>query len=100
MAFLKISANRLLDREKARRKLAPASTIIERAATDKLTIIAIEVANDEDAVSLIDLGIDLMSGPRFGGPKRLKPEGGSRPGRLALHLTRHRPPRRLPPRRA
>jgi hypothetical protein len=35
-------------------------------------------------VALLDLGIDLMSGPRFGGPKRLKPETGSRPGRLAL----------------
>ena len=47
-------------------------------------IIAVDVANDEDAVSLIDLGIDLMAGPRFGGPRRLKPDGSSRPGRLAL----------------
>ena len=49
-----------------------------------MTIIAVNVANDEDAVSLIDLGIDLMAGPRFGGPRRLKADGGSRPGRLAL----------------
>ena len=49
-----------------------------------VTIIAVNVANDEDAVSLLDLGIDLMAGPRFGGPKRLKHDGGGRPGRLAL----------------
>ena len=66
--FLKIPANRLLDRDRQRRKLVPASAI----------------ANDEDAVSLIDLGIDLMAGPRFGGPRRLKADGSSRPGRLAL----------------
>lgn len=83
LTFLKISANRLLDRETARRKLAPASTIIDRAAADKVTIIAVEVANDEDAVALIDLGVDLMSGPRFGPPKRLKPEGGNRPDLFA-----------------
>jgi cyclic-di-GMP phosphodiesterase, flagellum assembly factor TipF len=82
--FLKIPANRLLDREKQRRKLVPASTILESAAANDVTIIAVDVATDEDAVSLIDLGIDLMAGPRFGGPKRLKHDGGSRPGRLAL----------------
>ena len=82
--FLKIPANRLLDRDRQRRKLVPASTIIESATANDVTIIAVNVANDEDAVSLIDLGIDLMAGPRFGGPKRLKHDGGSRPGRLAL----------------
>jgi EAL domain-containing protein (putative c-di-GMP-specific phosphodiesterase class I) len=82
--FIKIPANRLLDREKQRRRLAPASTILESAAANDVTIIAVDVANDEDAVSLIDLGIDLMAGPRFGGPKRLKHDDGSRPGRLAL----------------
>jgi cyclic-di-GMP phosphodiesterase TipF (flagellum assembly factor) len=85
LSFVKISANRLLDRERVRRKLAPASTIVERATAANVTIVATDVANDEDAVSLIDLGVDLMSGPRFGEPRRLKPEdGGNRPGRLAL----------------
>jgi cyclic-di-GMP phosphodiesterase TipF (flagellum assembly factor) len=84
LTFVKIPANRLLDRERARRKLVPATTIIERIAADNVTVVATEVATDEDAVTLIDLGVDLMSGPRFGGPKRLKPEGGNRPGRLAL----------------
>jgi cyclic-di-GMP phosphodiesterase TipF (flagellum assembly factor) len=85
LSFLKISANRLLDRERARRKLAPALAIVERADAANVAIVATEVASDEDAISLIDLGIDLMSGPRFGGPRRLRPEdGGHRPGRLAL----------------
>ena len=68
-AFLKIGANRLLDREKPRRKSVPASTIIESAEADGLLVVATDVANDEDAVSLIDLGLDLMAGPRFGGPE-------------------------------
>jgi cyclic-di-GMP phosphodiesterase TipF (flagellum assembly factor) len=85
LAFVKVSANRLLDRQRARRKLVPASVIVERAAAASLAVIATGVGSDEDAVSLIDLGVDLMSGTRFGGPKRLKPDGGgSRPGRLAL----------------
>ena len=84
LSFMKIPANRLLDRERGRRKLAPASTIVDRLAADDLEIIATDVETDEDAVTLIDLGIDLMSGPRFGGPKRFKPDGGGRPGRLAL----------------
>ena len=82
--FLKIPANRLLDRDRQRRKLVPASAIIESATAGNVAIIAVNVANDEDAVSLIDLGIDLMAGPRFGGPRRLKADGSSRPGRLAL----------------
>lgn len=85
LSFVKITANRLLDRERSRHGLEPAAAIVERAAAANLTIIATDVTSDEDAVGLIDLGIDLMSGPRFGGPKRLKPEGGGgRSGRLAL----------------
>ncbi len=83
LAFIKMSADRLLDRESRRQKLIPAVSLLERAAAGNLTIVATGVANDEDAVALIDLGVDLMAGPRFGGPKRLKPED-SRPNRLAL----------------
>ena len=84
VAFVKLSANRLLDRERSKRRLVPAWSIVEQAATAKATIIATGVASDDDAVGLMDLGIDLMAGPRFGGPRRLKPEGGGhRPGRLA-----------------
>lgn len=84
VSFVKISANRLLDRERPRRRLTPASSILDQASAGRLTLIATGVESDEDAVALIDLGIDLMSGPRFGGPKRFKPEGGGRPGKLAL----------------
>ena len=84
LSFLKVPANRLLDRERARRKVVPASIIVEQAAVGRLAIIAPEVSSDEDAVNLIDLGVDLMAGPRFGGPRRLKPEGaGKQSGRFA-----------------
>lgn len=82
-SMVKLSASRLLDRDKARRKLTPAATVIDYASAEDLTLIATDVATDEDVVSLIDLGIDLMCGERFSGPKRLKPEGGSRSARLA-----------------
>ena len=78
--FLKIPADRLLDREKQRRKLVAGDDDPRKRVANDVTIIAVDVANDEDAVSLLDLGIDLMAGPRFGGPKRLKHDGGSQPG--------------------
>ncbi|MGE0502875.1 MAG: EAL domain-containing protein [Rhizobiaceae bacterium] len=78
----KLPVNRLLDRDRGKRKLIPASTIVEAAAADDILLIATDVGSDEDVVSLIDLGVDLMSGERFSGPRRLKPEG-SRSGRLA-----------------
>jgi EAL domain-containing protein (putative c-di-GMP-specific phosphodiesterase class I) len=88
VAFVKLSVNRLLDRERSKRKLVPAWSIVEQAAAAKATIIATGVAGDDDAVALMDLGIDLMAGPRFGGPRRLRPEGGGlRPGRLAQDLS-------------
>ena len=82
LAFVKIGANRLLDREKPRHRTVPASTIIESAEADGLLVVATDVANDEDAVSLIDLGLDLMAGPRFGSPSGLSPRAAT-PGRLA-----------------
>jgi EAL domain-containing protein (putative c-di-GMP-specific phosphodiesterase class I) len=82
-SMVKLSATRLLDRDKARRKLTPAATVIDYAAGEELTLIATEVATDEDVVSLIDLGIDFMCGERFSGPKRLKPEGNNRSARVA-----------------
>jgi cyclic-di-GMP phosphodiesterase TipF (flagellum assembly factor) len=82
-SMVKLSATRLLDRDKARRKLTPAATVIDYAGAEDLTLIATEVASDEDVVSLIDLGVDLMCGERFSGPKRLKPEGSNRSARVA-----------------
>lgn len=84
LAFLKMTADRLLDRERSFGRPAPGATIVEQAEAGRLTVVATDVASDDDAVALIDLGIDLMSGSRFGGPKRLKPDGAGKPGRLAL----------------
>jgi hypothetical protein len=35
-------------------------------------IIATDVGSEEDAVSLIDMGVDLMTGERLSAPRRLK----------------------------
>lgn len=73
-SMVKLPANRLLDRERQRRKLTPASMLIETAAIEEIGLLATDVASDEDVVSLMDIGIDLMSGERFSGPRRLKAE--------------------------
>ena len=83
LSMMKIPTNRLTDRKKSRRGHMPASAILDRATASNISVVATDVASDEEAVALVDLGIDLMSGPRFGGPKRFKPDGGQ-PGKLAL----------------
>lgn len=70
--FLKINVNRLLDREKPRRRVLSGAEIAEAAAEAGLTIIATAVVRDDDAVGVIDLGIDLMEGERFSGPRRIR----------------------------
>lgn len=73
--FLEVTASRLLDREQANPRSLSGRSMAEWAAIEKLDIIATGVGSDEDVAGLLDLGVDLMSGPRFGGPKRLRPEG-------------------------
>jgi EAL domain-containing protein (putative c-di-GMP-specific phosphodiesterase class I) len=70
--FLKIAVNRLLDRERARRRMLPGAELAEKAAEMGLSIVATGVVRDDDAVGLIDLGIDLMEGERFSGPRRIR----------------------------
>lgn len=70
--FLKLPANRLLDRERMRRKAPTGFELSEAAAAAGIAIIATGVARDDDAVGLIDLGIDLMEGERFSGPRRVR----------------------------
>jgi cyclic-di-GMP phosphodiesterase, flagellum assembly factor TipF len=70
--FLKLPANRLLDRERMRRKAPTGPELAEAAAAAGIAIIATGVIRDDDAVSLIDLGIDLMAGERFSGPRRIR----------------------------
>ena len=43
-----------------------------RARDYGIAVIADGVATDDEALALADLGIDLMTGPRFAGPKRLR----------------------------
>jgi cyclic-di-GMP phosphodiesterase TipF (flagellum assembly factor) len=77
VAFLKLPADALLDPANFRRIEA----LHAEAATAGIAVIATEVVLDDDAVGLIDLGIVLMTGPRFSGPRRIK--GGTAP-----HATR------------
>ena len=77
--FAKVSANRLLDRTAARRRQISGVDIVEAVETNELTAIGTEVATDEDAVNLFDMGIEVMTGPRFSGPRRLRAEGEASP---------------------
>jgi EAL domain-containing protein (putative c-di-GMP-specific phosphodiesterase class I) len=70
--FLKIPVNRLLDRERGRRRQLQGAEIAEAAAGAGIAIVATGVARDDDAVGLIDLGVDLMEGERFSGPRRVR----------------------------
>lgn len=72
VAFVKLAANRLLDRERTRRRMAAGAELASAAQEAGLTVVATGVNGDEDAVALIDLGIDLMVGERFSGPRRIR----------------------------
>nr|WP_295465833.1 EAL domain-containing protein [Mesorhizobium sp.] len=71
--IVKLSADRLLDRARTRRKSPSGADLAELIDRSNMAIIAIDVASDEDAVALLDLGVDLMRGERFSPPRRLKP---------------------------
>lgn len=73
VAIVKLSADRLLDRERVRRKALSGADLAELLHTAGLAIVASGVGADEDAVALLDLGVDLMSGDRFSPPRKLKP---------------------------
>jgi|GEM_PF-1149914 cyclic-di-GMP phosphodiesterase TipF (flagellum assembly factor) len=73
VSLVKLSADRLLGRIKPAKAANTAIRLVEIASALDIPVIAVNVANDEDAVSLIDLGINLMTGSRFSGPRRLKP---------------------------
>lgn len=70
----KISADRLLERDRNADERRAATAILEQAHAAGIAVIATDVRSDEDAVNLIDLGVETMSGTRFSGPKRLKAE--------------------------
>lgn len=82
-SFLKLTCNRLLDRDKAKRKAPSGSDLAELAHVSGVTLIATDVATDEDAVALLDLGVDLMSGARFSPPRRLRGASADMSGKVA-----------------
>ena len=72
--FIKLPAARLLDRGTAKGAIS-GTGLIAMIAEAEIEIIATDVASDEDAVSLIDIGIDLMCGERLSPPRRIKDDG-------------------------
>jgi len=74
VAVAKISSDRLLDRDRNTEERTPAYSILEDARAAGIAIMATDVRSDEDAVNLIDLGVETMCGARFSGPRRLKAE--------------------------
>lgn len=77
-SVVKLSSDRLLGRTKVTRSTPSPLRMVETAAAMDMPVVALNVATDEDAVSLIDLGVDLMTGNRFSGPRRLRPPGEAR----------------------
>ena len=69
---LKIAAARLLDRVKLRKGQPNGAELVEMAGISGVDIIATDVESEDDAVSLIDMGVDLMTGERLSAPRRLK----------------------------
>ena len=72
VAFAKIAADRLLDRQKIPRKEPTGRQLVEALSGSGIQVIATGVNRDEDAVNLIDLGVDLMEGERFSGPRLIR----------------------------
>ena len=73
--IIKLSADRLLDKGSRRAGSPNGAELIAMIADAGMEIIATDVASDEDAVSLIDMGIDLMTGERLSPPRRIRDDG-------------------------
>lgn len=80
--IVKLAADRLLDRERIRRKAMAGADLAELIARSGMTIVATDVATDEDAVALLDLGVDMMRGECFSPPRKLKPTVSGGPATL------------------
>lgn len=74
VGVVKIAAQRLLDRVKLRKGQPNGAALVEIADGAGIDIIATDVASEDDAVSLIDMGVDLMTGERLSAPRRLRTE--------------------------
>ncbi|MBL8581947.1 MAG: EAL domain-containing protein [Rhizobiaceae bacterium] len=67
VAFLKVQGRRLVEE-------AEGTDVAGRSLAAGALVIAVDVASDDEAMALIDEGINLMSGPRFSAPRRLRPD--------------------------
>lgn len=67
IAFVKVNAQRLIDEGAG---TALPARILDAGAV----VVAVDVGSDEEAMALIDENVNLMSGPRFSGPRRLRPD--------------------------
>ncbi|NGO53803.1 EAL domain-containing protein [Allomesorhizobium camelthorni] len=81
VSMLKLPAAQLLDPTPASAQAI--ETLLGRAAAANLPVVATDVAGDEDAVRLIDLGVNLMAGPRFAGRSSHGPEAAGAAERFA-----------------
>lgn len=72
--FVRLPVTRLISRGRLRKGRQAGLPILEEAAAAGIPVIAGDVAHDDDAVMLLDLGVDLMTGERFSAPRRLKPD--------------------------
>lgn len=83
ITHMRVPASDLVDPYSARR--IPAWQAVETARSAGLSVMAVGVAAMEDAARLLDEGIDLMSGPAFAEPKRLRALGEQAEPSLARH---------------
>lgn len=74
--WVRLQAARLLGRRGERGRAMSGREIADALHEAGLGMIADEVQTDDDAIALVDIGIDLMAGPRFSGPRRLRAEDG------------------------
>lgn len=81
VAFIKLPASALLNARETGNAARRMDELLDAPAG--MQLIVTDVAEDEQAVRLIDLGIDLMSGARFSGPRLLRALGTGNASRLA-----------------
>jgi EAL domain-containing protein (putative c-di-GMP-specific phosphodiesterase class I) len=81
VSMLKLPAAQLLNQPPASAQAI--ETLLGRAAAANLPVVATDVAGDEDVVRLIDLGVNLMAGPRFVGRSSHGPEAAGAAERFA-----------------
>lgn len=69
---VRFPVGRLLGRTRARKNHPSGIEVTDAAHAAGIAVIADGVNSDDDAMALVDLGVDLMTGPRFSGPRRLR----------------------------